>query len=147
MNRKMFDIDWIREKVRKSEDYVTKHADQERMNDNLTYMEINEALLNGIIINIRILLNRVDIMKQVCHFCGNKNFKKTSVQYIYRHHQQLLIVDDVPCMQCEYCGEQYFEGNVLRQIEEEFNTIYKKGKKVKKELHVPIEHFSDLQPV
>jgi len=86
-------------------------------------------------------------MKQVCHFCGNKNFKKTSVQYIYRNHQQLLIVDDVPCMQCEYCGEQYFEGNVLRQIEEEFNTIYKKGKKVKKELHVPIEHFSDLQPV
>jgi len=48
-------------------------------------------------------------------------------------------------MQCEYCGEQYFEGNVLRQIEEEFNTIYKKGGKVKKELHVPIEHFSDLQ--
>ena len=86
-------------------------------------------------------------MSQVCHFCGNKNFKKNTVQYIYRHNNQFLIVNDVPCEQCEYCGEQYFEGEVLRKIEEEFNIIYVQGKKVKKELRVPVEQFMELQHV
>jgi len=84
-------------------------------------------------------------MNTKCNFCGNKNFKETKVQYIYRHNNQFLIVNDVPCEQCEYCGEQYFEGNVLRRIEEEFNRIHKLGKKPKKELRVPIEQFPELQ--
>ena len=86
-------------------------------------------------------------MKNVCHFCGNKNFKETKVQYIYKHNNQFLIVDDVPCEQCEYCGEQYFRGNVLREIEKEFNQIYHYGKKPKVELKVPIEPFMEFQGV
>lgn len=84
-------------------------------------------------------------MSKVCHFCGNKNFKKNQVQYIYRHNNLFLIVNDVQCVQCEYCGEQYFEGEVLRKIEKEFNDIYSKKKKAKVELKVPFEKFSDLQ--
>ena len=84
-------------------------------------------------------------MNTKCHFCGNKNFKGTKVQYIYKHNNQFLIVNDVPCEQCEYCGEEYFEGNVLNQIEEEFHRIHAQGKKAKKELRVPIEQFPELQ--
>ncbi len=83
-------------------------------------------------------------MNTKCHFCGNKNFYKSKVQYIYRHNNQFLIVNDVPCEQCEYCGEQYFEGKVLRQIEEEFQGIYVHGKKPKQELRVPVEQFPDI---
>ena len=54
-------------------------------------------------------------------------------------------MDDVPCEQCEYCGEQYFEGIVLRRIEDEFKRIHIQGKKPKQELRVPIEQFSQLQ--
>ncbi|WP_069470755.1 YgiT-type zinc finger protein [Candidatus Marithrix sp. Canyon 246] len=84
-------------------------------------------------------------MNTKCHFCGNKNFKETKVQYIYKHNGKFLIMDDVPCEQCEFCGEQYFEGKILRQIETEFNNIYVQGKKPIKELHVPIESFSAVQ--
>lgn len=86
-----------------------------------------------------------DSMNTKCNFCGNKNFKATKAQYIYRHNNQFLIVNDVPCEQCEYCGEQYFEGKVLSHIEEEFQNIYTKGKKSKEEVKVPIEWFSELQ--
>ncbi len=79
-----------------------------------------------------------------CHFCGNKNFRETKTQYIYKHDKQMLIVDDVPCEQCEYCGEQYFKGGVLRHIEEEFCRIHIQGKKPKNELRVPIEQFQEL---
>ncbi len=82
---------------------------------------------------------------KVCHFCGNKNFKNAKTQYTYKHNENFLIVDDVPCEQCEYCGEQYFKGSVLKQIEEEFNSIHLHGKKAKKELKVPLEQFSEIQ--
>ncbi len=84
-------------------------------------------------------------MNTKCNFCGNKNFKNTKAQYIYRHDNQFLIVNDVPCEQCEYCGEQYFEGKVLRSIEEEFQNIYLQGKKPTEEITVPIEQFPKLQ--
>ncbi|MBI5185011.1 MAG: YgiT-type zinc finger protein [Nitrospinae bacterium] len=82
---------------------------------------------------------------KICHFCGNKNFKNIEVQYTYKQNDQFLIVDDVPCEQCEYCGEQYFKGKVLKQIEKEFNSIHLHGKKVKKEIIVPVEQFHEIQ--
>ena len=86
-------------------------------------------------------------MNTKCNFCGNKNFKDVKVQYVYKHDNNFLIVNDVPCEQCEYCREQYFEGIVLRRIEDEFQRIHIQGKKPKQELRVPIEQFSQLQYV
>ncbi len=54
-------------------------------------------------------------MDKICNFCGNKNFREKQTQYIYRHNEQLLIVEDVPCEECEYCGEQYFKAKVLKK--------------------------------
>lgn len=82
---------------------------------------------------------------KVCHFCGNKNFKSTKTQYTYKKNDKFLMVDDVPCEQCEYCGEQYFKGSVLKQIETEFNFIHLHGKKVKKEITIPVEPFYEIQ--
>lgn len=43
----MFDIEWIRNQIRSGQEYFSRHADQERQNDNLTIAEVKEALLNG----------------------------------------------------------------------------------------------------
>ena len=43
----MFDIDWIGAKVRSKNYYFSKHADQERQNDNLFIEEVEDALLSG----------------------------------------------------------------------------------------------------
>ena len=84
-----------------------------------------------------------DNMK-ICHFCGNKNFRDATIQYTYKHEGKFLIVDDVPCTQCEYCGELYFKAKVLKHIEKEFNAIYYQGKKSKKKLYVPVERFVEI---
>ncbi len=86
-------------------------------------------------------------MNKKCNFCGHTNFKQTKVQYIYRHNDKFLIVNDVPCEQCEFCGEQYFKGRVLRCIEKEFLSIHEKGKKPLQELIVPMGRFAELEPV
>lgn len=81
---------------------------------------------------------------KACNFCGNKNFRERHVQYIYKHNDQFLVVNNVPCEECEYCGEQYFKAEVLKKIEEDFNAIYQSGKKAKKEVKVPVEEYVEI---
>ena len=70
---------------------------------------------------------------------------KIQVQYAYKHYDDFLVVNDAPCEQCEFCGEQYFKGSVLKQIENEFIAIHSHGKKVKKEFIIPVEQYSEIQ--
>jgi YgiT-type zinc finger domain-containing protein len=83
-------------------------------------------------------------MKKVCNFCGNKNFHEKTVQYIYRHNNKMLIINNVPCEECEFCGEQYFKAPVLKKIEHEFNQIYSAGKKLKEKIEVPVEDYQEV---
>ena len=83
-------------------------------------------------------------MKKVYSFCGNKNFREKNVQYIYKHNDQFLVVNNVPCEECEYCGEQYFKAEVLKKIEKSFQDIYLTGKKSKREVKVPVEEYVEI---
>ncbi len=76
-----------------------------------------------------------------CNFCGNKHVRETQTQYIYRQNDKFLVVNNVPCEQCEFCGEQYFKAQVLKNIEHDFKRIYDAGKKTKKEVRVPVEEY------
>jgi hypothetical protein len=46
----MFDIEWIKSKIMKKEEYFSLHAERERQNDSLTLSEVREAILNGMIL-------------------------------------------------------------------------------------------------
>jgi len=81
---------------------------------------------------------------KICSFCGNRNFKNKQVQYIYRQGQDYLIVNNVPCEECEYCGEQYFEARSLKMIEADFNEIHRLGRKPSRRISVPVEEFLDV---
>ncbi|MBD3233972.1 MAG: YgiT-type zinc finger protein [candidate division Zixibacteria bacterium] len=83
-------------------------------------------------------------MTNACSFCGNKNFTSKRVQYKYRHNSQFLVVNNVPCEECEYCGEQYFEAETLKKIEKNYTEIYSRGKTAKKQIKVPIEEFTEI---
>ena len=80
-----------------------------------------------------------------CSFCGNTSFKKKYVQYIYRHDGKFLIVEDVPCEQCDYCGEQYFKAEVLKKIEKDFLDIYSRKRQTKRNIKVPVEEYAELK--
>ena len=43
----MIDEQWIKGKIRSSEYQVSRHGDQERQNDNLSILEVEESLLYG----------------------------------------------------------------------------------------------------
>ena len=83
-------------------------------------------------------------MKKICNFCGNKNFIEKKVQYIYKHNDKFLIVNNVPCEECEYCGERYYHADVLKQIEREFDDLVNGKRKAKIEVAVPVEEYAEL---
>ena len=80
---------------------------------------------------------------KVCNFCGNKNFRERHVQYIYKHDERFLFVNNVPCEECEFCGEQYFKAEILKKIEKDFREIYFSGKRNRQEIKVPVEEFAE----
>lgn len=43
----MFDIEWIKNKIRDGEECFSKHGEQERQKDNLSIAEVRESLFNG----------------------------------------------------------------------------------------------------
>ena len=43
----MLETTWVKEKTRKGQYYFSRHGDQERQNDNLSIVEVEEALLTG----------------------------------------------------------------------------------------------------
>jgi len=81
---------------------------------------------------------------KICSFCGNKNFNKIITQYTYRRDNDFMLINDVPCECCEYCGEQYFASATLKAIEKEFNAIYLQGKKPKTYISIPVESYAEL---
>ncbi len=81
-------------------------------------------------------------MIKQCNFCGNRNAKKTRTQYTYNHDGKWLVVDNVPCEQCEYCGEQYFSAKVLGKIEADFIAVHSARRKDRAEMVVPVETYA-----
>jgi YgiT-type zinc finger domain-containing protein len=83
-------------------------------------------------------------MTKKCSFCGNINFKNTNVQYIYKHNEKLFVMNNVPCEECTFCGEQYFKAGVLKKIEKDFNEVYTSRKSTARKITVPVEDYINI---
>ena len=55
-------------------------------------------------------------MAEQCSFCGNTHLTPKTTRYIHQQNGEMLFVEQVPCLECDYGGEQYFEIDVLKRI-------------------------------
>ncbi|MBF0098335.1 MAG: type II toxin-antitoxin system MqsA family antitoxin [Magnetococcales bacterium] len=83
-------------------------------------------------------------MAEKCPFCGHQNMAAKQVEYLYRLGERFMMVTDVPCLECEFCGEQYFDAAVLKRIEADFQAIQHTGKQPLRTIRVPVEAYSSL---
>jgi YgiT-type zinc finger domain-containing protein len=81
-------------------------------------------------------------MTEQCVFCGHKHLENKLTRYIYQKQEQFLVVEHVPCLECTFCGEQYFEAVVLQKIENDYLAIANQHKKPKKFMQVAVEDFA-----
>ncbi len=56
-------------------------------------------------------------MDKQCNFCGNKKYIKKEVDYMFKREGEFMVVENVPCEECGFCGERYYKADVLKQIE------------------------------
>lgn len=78
----------------------------------------------------------------ICSFCGNRTFQEKRIQYVYKHSGRFLIVNETPCVECVFCGEQYFSAEVLKKIELDYQEITAQRKRAEGEILIPVETFS-----
>lgn len=81
---------------------------------------------------------------QHCVFCGNKHLHSAATRYIHQQDDDLMVVDGVPCTECDFCGEQYFDAAVLKTIETEHLAIIQHQKIPLRTKPVVMETFAGL---
>jgi YgiT-type zinc finger domain-containing protein len=83
-------------------------------------------------------------MSQQCSFCGHANLSERHTRYIHHDGDNMLVVENVPCLECEYCGEQYFAIEALKKIEADHAALTAHRKLPSRTLQVAVEEFRSL---
>lgn len=51
----------------------------------------------------------------------------------------MLVVEHVPCLECTFCGEQYFDALVLEKIENDFQAINNRQRQAQRIMRVAVK--------
>jgi len=58
----------------------------------------------------------------MCVFCGGR-LAQSVTDYIEKIENHIILIKDVPCDECEQCGETYFKNNIVKALERILNNI------------------------
>jgi len=83
-------------------------------------------------------------VSEQCSFCGHAHLVATTSRYIHQQGDDILIVDDVPCLRCEYCGEEYYDITTLKKIEADHAALSAGRKRPARTVQVAVEPFAAI---
>ncbi len=58
-----------------------------------------------------------DEKRRVCSFCSQSAAYEALRPQVFKRGDHLLVVEDVPTMICDNCGETYFTGETIDELE------------------------------
>lgn len=77
-----------------------------------------------------------------CASCGSNEVQQTCVRSAFWHDDRLVVVDDIPALVCEQCGEQSYDDTAAMVLDllrgEGFPADKARG-----ELRVPVFSYRD----
>ncbi|MEE3450417.1 MAG: type II toxin-antitoxin system MqsA family antitoxin [Acutalibacteraceae bacterium] len=68
----------------------------------------------------------------MCIFCKNIEYKESFTTHVVNYKNCIIIIKNVPCLECEQCGEKYYTDDVAEKIE----NIVEMAKKLMQEISV-----------
>ena len=71
-----------------------------------------------------------------CYFCKGP-VQDSCVRIIRERNGKLFVIDNVPAQVCQQCGEEFYRGWVL----EEIDRLMDSGESVEREITVPVMRF------
>jgi HTH-type transcriptional regulator/antitoxin MqsA len=51
-----------------------------------------------------------------CHVCSGDRFREEVTSEIFRIGDRLLLVEDIPVMVCDRCGEEVFDRDTMERV-------------------------------
>lgn len=58
----------------------------------------------------------------MCFFCKG-DLKQSNTIYTVNINDCIIIIKNVPCMECQQCGEKYFDDDVMAKLESIINQV------------------------
>lgn len=58
-----------------------------------------------------------------CFHCGKDELRADTTQYFCKLNGHYIIIENVPCEKCDFCGETYFNVSVMEKIEKFLDEI------------------------
>lgn len=68
----------------------------------------------------------------MCMYCKCESVKKSKTTYVVNYKNCVIVIKNVPCEECEQCGEKYFSDDVAVQLE----TLVDSAKKLMQEVAI-----------
>lgn len=65
-----------------------------------------------------------------CLTCKNGSMKPSSTTYFAQLKNCYVIIENVPCMKCEQCGEEFFTASVLEKIDDMLDRLEQISSKI-----------------
>ena len=58
----------------------------------------------------------------MCMFCKNKTFIESTTTHVVNYQNCIIIIRNVPCLECDQCGEKYYTDEVAEKLERLVNS-------------------------
>jgi YgiT-type zinc finger domain-containing protein len=58
-------------------------------------------------------------------YCKNSSFKKSITTHVVNYKDCIIVIKNVPCLECDQCGEKYYTDDVAEKLEEIIDTAKK----------------------
>ena len=50
-------------------------------------------------------------------YCKNDTYKEGTTTHVVNYENCIIVIKNVPCLECEQCGEKYYTDEVAERIE------------------------------
>ncbi|HAG14285.1 MAG TPA: hypothetical protein DCG49_10565 [Ruminococcus sp.] len=58
----------------------------------------------------------------MCMFCKNKTHTESTTTHVVNSQNSIIIIRNVPCLECDQCGEKYYTDAVAEKLERLINS-------------------------
>lgn len=53
----------------------------------------------------------------MCMFCKNNSIVNSITTHVVNYNNCVIIIKNVPCLECDQCGEKYYTDDVAEKLE------------------------------
>jgi YgiT-type zinc finger domain-containing protein len=105
---------------------------------------INGAAMDAIQVTVDVEVDSDQQQLGLCSHCQSPKLRAARVQSAFWHDDRLVVIEDVPALVCDACGEQYYDDNTVVMLDLLRGNGFPAEQAVR-EVRVPVFSFAGVQ--